>query len=90
MYMPKSGAEKVTVKGSHGDSSLQRESDSFRVKRTVSRQGTAVQSTPQGPTKQKHINSKRFHTQNHTDHQLKSYILQQKQQCKTDTLTVNR
>lgn len=36
MYMPKSDAEKVTVKGSHGDSSLQRESDSFRVKRTVS------------------------------------------------------
>lgn len=36
MYMPKSDAEKVTVKGSHGDSSLQRESDSFGVKRTVS------------------------------------------------------
>lgn len=36
MYMPKSDAEKVTVRGSHGDSSLQRESDSFRVKRTVS------------------------------------------------------
>ena len=36
MYMPKSDAEKVTVKGSHGDSSLQRESDSFRVKRTAS------------------------------------------------------
>lgn len=35
VYMPKSDAEKVTVKGSHGDSSLQRESDSFRVKRTV-------------------------------------------------------
>lgn len=48
MYMPKLDAEKVTVKGSHGDSSLQRESDSFRVKRK------AVQSSPQRLTTQIH------------------------------------
>lgn len=36
MYMPKSGAEKVTVKGSHGDRSLQRKSGSFRVETTES------------------------------------------------------
>lgn len=54
MYMPKSDAEKVTVKGSHGESSLQRESDSFGFyNRTVSQQGTAVWSTPRGPTKTK-------------------------------------
>lgn len=38
--MPKSDAEKVTVKGSHGDSSLQRESDSSRVKRDSSPEHT--------------------------------------------------
>lgn len=36
MYMPNQGAEKVTMKGSHGNNSWQRESDSFVVKRTVS------------------------------------------------------
>lgn len=82
MYMPKSDAEKMTVKGSHGDSSLQRESDSFRAKRTVLWQGTAVQSTPQGPTKQQHINTRGFHTQNQSDQQLYSNT----NNCKTYTL----
>lgn len=50
MYMPNQDAEKVTMKGSHGNNSWQRESDSFVVKRTVSWQGSAVQSAPQGPT----------------------------------------
>lgn len=52
---------KVTVKGSHGNNSWQRESDSFGVKRTVSWQGSAVQSAPPGPKQDK--NTWRLHTQ---------------------------
>lgn len=69
MYMPKSDAEKVTVKGSHGDSSLQRESDSFRVKWTASWQGTAVPCKPRGPKHQKISHTKSYtqitHNWNH-------------------------
>jgi len=62
----KSDAEKVTVKGSHGDSSLQRESDSFRVKRTVSQQGTAVRSAPRGPTQNQTDQTLIVHTRTYT------------------------
>lgn len=73
MYMPKSDAEKVTVKGSHGDSSLQRESDSSRVKRDSSPEHTPRTNknkntlTPEDSThKIRQINSYNSYTQTET------------------------
>lgn len=59
--------ERMTVKGSHGESSLQRESDSFGFYRTVSQQGTAVRSSPRGPpeTNKKKRKKKAKHTYAH-------------------------
>lgn len=54
MYMPKSDAEKVTVKGSHGDSSLQRESDSFRD--SVVTGDSSPEHSPRTNETKKHIN----------------------------------
>lgn len=59
--------KKVTVKGSHGNNSWQRESDSSGVKRTVSWQGSAVQSAPQGP-KQNTWAPEGFTHKNQTDY----------------------
>lgn len=80
MYVPKSDAEKVTVKGSHGESSLQRESDSFGFyNRTVSQnRGQQSGAHPEDRQKQKNtVTTKRLntHTKNHKDQQLNSNAL---------------
>lgn len=48
--------EKMTVRGSHGESSLQRESDSFGFYRTVSQQQSGAH--PEDRHKQEHSDNK--------------------------------